>query len=239
MAGKKIKLLLTRTVEDLGIVGDIVKVRPGFARNFLLPQALAEQPTPTKIERLKEAREAALADLAKLRTDRESLVARMKDVAIAIQRSCNDQGILYGSVSQRDISDALIAAGYPVDIRAVRLSQSIRRVGEYHVPIQFEKDLRTDITLKVEPDRAFIEEKEEMEIDDEGELVVKKPEREGRPRRGEKGAAEGAEKNLPRPRPARHRLKPRSVSRRNRRPSRRPESHVSQRRKKSRCASFA
>src|SRR5262245_4616947 len=119
MAGKKIKLLLTKTVENLSIVGDIVKVRPGFARNFLLPQALAEQPTPIKIERLKEAREAALAELAKLRTDRESLVARMKDVAIAIQRSCNDQGILYGSVTQRDISDALIAAGYPVDIRAV------------------------------------------------------------------------------------------------------------------------
>ena len=191
MAGKKVKLLLNKTVENLGIVGDIVKVRPGFARNFLLPQALAESPTPTKIERLKEAREAALAELAKLRKDRESLVERMQNVSIAIQRSCNDQGILYGSVSQRDISDALIAAGYPVDIRAVRLSQSIRRIGEYHVPIQFEKDLRTDVTLKVEPDRAFIEEKEEMEIDDEGELVVKKPERERRGRHEEKPAAEG------------------------------------------------
>ena len=66
MAAKKVKLLLNKSVENLGIVGDIVKVRPGFARNYLLPHALAETPTPTKIERLKEAREAALAELARL-----------------------------------------------------------------------------------------------------------------------------------------------------------------------------
>src|SRR5262245_52516611 len=163
MAAKKVKLLLVKTVENLGIVGDIVKVRPGFARNYLLPHALAEAPTPTKIERLKAAREAALAELAHLRSAREELLGRMKDVAVTIQRSCNDQGVLYGSVSQRDISDALQAAGYDVGIRSVRLNQSIRRVGSYHVPIQFEKDLRTDITLNVEADRAFIEEREEME----------------------------------------------------------------------------
>ena len=155
MAAKKVKLLLTKSVENLGIVGDIVKVRPGFARNFLLPQALAEAPTPTKIERLKDAREAALAELAALRKDREGLLERMQSVSIAIKRSCNDQGHLYGSVSQRDISDALIAAGYAVDVRAVRLSQSIRRVGEYHVPIRLDRDLRTEVTLKVEPDRTL------------------------------------------------------------------------------------
>lgn len=161
MAAKKIKLLLTRSVENLGIVGDIVKVRPGYARNFLLPQALAEDPTPTKIERLKEARETALAELAVLRKEREALLGRMENVVITIKRSCNDQGHLYGSVSQRDISDALIAAGYAVDVRAVRLSQSVRRVGDYHVPIQFDKDLRADITLKVDPDRTLEQEREE------------------------------------------------------------------------------
>lgn len=184
MAGKKIRLLLNKTVENLGIVGDIVKVRPGFARNYLLPQALAEAPTPTKIERLKEARAAAQSELANLRSAREELLGRMKDVAVTIQRSCNDQGILYGSVTQRDISEALQAAGYDVGIRSVRLNQSIRRVGAYHVPIQFEKDLRTDITLNVEADRQFQDEREEMEIDDEGELVEKGAPRDGRGNRG-------------------------------------------------------
>src|SRR5262245_8157002 len=182
MAAKKVKLLLVKTVENLGIVGDIVKVRPGFARNYLLTQALAEAPTPTKIERLKEARAAALAELAQLRSAREELLRRMKAVDIDIKPRCNDQGITYGSVTQRDISEALPAAGYDVGLRSVRMNQNIRRVGSYHVPIQFEKDLRTDITLNVEPDRALEEEREEMEIDEEGELVEKKPRRERRER---------------------------------------------------------
>jgi large subunit ribosomal protein L9 len=191
MAAKKVRLLLNKSVENLGIVGDIVKVRPGFARNYLLPQALAEAPTPTKIERLKSAREAALADLAKLRSAREELLTRMQSVEVSIQRSCNDQGILYGSVTQRDISDALQTAGYDVGVRSVRLAQPIRRIGSYHVPIQFEKDLRTDITLNVEADRQFEEEREEMEIDDEGELVEKRPGRNREGRRGRDRAAEG------------------------------------------------
>jgi large subunit ribosomal protein L9 len=192
MAAKKIKLLLNKSVENLGIVGDIVKVRPGFARNYLLPHALAEAPTPTKIERLKAAREAALSELAHLRSAREELLSRMVNVSVAIQRSCNDQGILYGSVTQRDISDALQAAGYDVGVRSVRLSQPIRRVGSYHVPIQFEKDLRTEITLDVQPDRQFEQEREEMEIDDEGELVERKPRREPRARDDKKVDAEAS-----------------------------------------------
>jgi large subunit ribosomal protein L9 len=185
MAGKKIKLLLTRTVEDLGIVGDIVKVRPGYARNYLLPQALAEDPTPTKIERLKAAREAALAELSVLRKDRESLLGRMENVVITIKRSCNDQGHLYGSVSQRDISEALVAAGYAVDVRAVRLSQSVRRVGEYHVPIQLDKDLRSEVTLKVEPDRSLEEETDKPQGAPAGAAAVGP---DGKPIAGAKGA---------------------------------------------------
>jgi len=177
MAAKKISLLLNRTVENLGIVGDIVKVRPGYARNFLLPHVLAEAPTPSKIERLKEARQTALAELAHIRQSREELVARMNAVTVTIARSCNDQGILYGSVSQRDIADALQAAGYDVGVRSVRLSQSIRRVGEYHVSIQFDKDLRTDVTLKVDADRSLDEEREEIEIHEEGEMVERRPRR--------------------------------------------------------------
>lgn len=194
MAAKKVNLLLNKTVENLGIVGDTVKVRPGFARNYLLPLAIAEAPTPTKIEKLKAAREAALAELASLRAAREQLLERMHAVVITMKRSCNDQGILYGSVSQRDIADALHAAGYDVGIRAVRLTQTIRRVGEYHVPIQFDKDLRTDVTLKIDPDRALDEDKEEVEVDAEGELVEK---RGGRKGKKEEAAAPTAEAEAP------------------------------------------
>ena len=70
MARKSVELLLNRTVENLGIVGDVVKVKPGFARNYLLPHQIAEHPTPEKIEALKEARAKAQAELAKLRSER-------------------------------------------------------------------------------------------------------------------------------------------------------------------------
>ncbi len=144
MARKSVELLLNRTVENLGIVGDVVKVKPGFARNYLLPHQIAEHPTPEKIEALKEARAKAQAELAKLRSEREALVARMEGLTIKLIRSCNDQGALYGAVSQRDIADQLVAEGYGVDTRAVRLSNPIRRIGSYHCLIQFDRDLRAD-----------------------------------------------------------------------------------------------
>jgi large subunit ribosomal protein L9 len=155
MTARKTELLLLENVENLGIVGDIVKVKAGFARNYLYPQRLAERPTPSKIESLKEKRAAAQAELSRLRSEREALLERMKDVSITMVRSCNDQGALYGSVTQRDIADALMEAGYGVDVRAVRLNQSIRRVGTYVVPLQFEKDLRTEVSVQVAADRVL------------------------------------------------------------------------------------
>jgi large subunit ribosomal protein L9 len=154
---RHLELLLLKSVENLGIVGDTVKVRPGFARNFLLPMKLADVPTPSRIEALKEDRAKAQAELSRLRSAREELHARMEDVAVTIQRSCNDQGVLYGSVTQRDIADALQAAGYDVGVRSIRLAQTIRRIGEYHVPIQFERDLRTEVVIKVTADRTLEE----------------------------------------------------------------------------------
>ena len=98
MAQRHIELLLLESVENLGIVGDIVKVKRGYARNYLLPHGIAEFPTPTKIESLKEARAAAQAELSQLRAAREELIGRMEEVTISLVRSCNDRGILYLSL---------------------------------------------------------------------------------------------------------------------------------------------
>ena len=174
MARKNIELLLLHNVEHLGIVGDVVRVRTGYARNYLVPMALAEVPTDERIAELQADRETALAQVKKRRSAREALIARMDDLELTLVRSCNAQGVLYGSVTQRDISDGLIQVGYEgVDTRAVRLHQAIRRIGEYPVAIQFEKDLRTDVMVIVEPDQP-LEEREEMEFDNEGNLIEKR-----------------------------------------------------------------
>lgn len=155
MAARKVELLLNRTIESLGIVGDVVKVKPGFARNYLLPHQYAEAPTPEKIEALKDARAAAQAELSKLRSAREALIARMEGISIKLIRSVNDQGVLYGAVTQRDLSDQLTADGFGVDMRAVRLQNPIRRIGHYSCTIQLDRDLRTEIGIEVLPDRTL------------------------------------------------------------------------------------
>jgi large subunit ribosomal protein L9 len=155
MAQKNVELLLLDTIEHLGIVGDVVKVRPGYARNYLLPMLLAEKPTAEKIESLKEARAAALAKQAQMRADREALIQTLTEMKLVLVRSCNDQGQLYGAVTQRDIADELTAQGHPVDMRAVRLSTPIRRIGAWVCTIQFDRDLKTDIHVHVNPDRAL------------------------------------------------------------------------------------
>jgi len=148
-------VILLERVPKLGQMGDVVKVKPGFARNYLLPHGFAEAPTPEKIEALKDARAAAQAELAKVRAAREALMARMEGVGIKLIRSVNDQGVLYGAVTQRDIADQLVADGFGVEFRAVRLQQTIRRIGHYSCTIQLDRDLKTDISIDVLPDRTL------------------------------------------------------------------------------------
>ena len=174
MASKKnIELLLNETIEHLGIVGDVVTVKPGYARNYLLPLGIAEVPTEEKVEALKELRKTAKAELEALRAQRVETVGKLENITVKLTRSCNDQGVLYGSVTQRDISDALQEGDMMVDERAVRLNQPIRHVGSYSVAIQFEKDLRAEIGIEVIADRALEELDDEMEFDDDGELIEK------------------------------------------------------------------
>ena len=174
MSRRTIELLLNENVENLGIVGDVVKVRTGYARNFLLPMQIAEVPSDERIAELRAERTTALAQVAAQRNDREKLTARMEEVELTLVRSCNDRGGLYGSVTQRDITEALEQVGFGgIEIRAVRLPSSIRRIGTYEIPIQFEADLRVEIRLIVEPDQP-LEERNDMEFDDEGELIEKR-----------------------------------------------------------------
>ncbi len=168
---KRIELLLTKSVENLGLVGDIVKVRMGYARNYLVPMGLAEIPTQEKIDALAEERAVALEAYEQKRSEQTSTIENLEGVVLTLTRSANDQGGLYGSVTQRDIADSLIENGFSVNTRAVRLHQAIRRIGEYPITIQFGSDLKADIEVQILPDRP-LEDRDEMEFDDEGNLII-------------------------------------------------------------------
>ncbi|MEX2219489.1 MAG: 50S ribosomal protein L9 [Phycisphaerales bacterium] len=153
---KNLKLLLTENVDSLGIVGDVVNVRVGYARNFLLPRDMATTPSDEAIAAVAAKRAEAQRELAALRQQREGLVEKMSGAHITLVRSCNELGHLYASITQQEIATALHEAGFPgVRPRDVRLNQSIKRVDNYDVHIKFDTDLDATVKLTVNPDRKL------------------------------------------------------------------------------------
>lgn len=171
---KSIKLLLTENVDNLGIVGDVVNVRIGYARNYLLPRDLATEPSDEILSQLAEKRAQAEKDLAALRAKREELIGKLEGLELTLTRACNDQGHLYGSVTQHDIAESLTELGFPVQGREVRLAQTIKRVDSFDVLVKFDSDLEANVKLYVVADRALDDDREdEMEFDNEGNLIEK------------------------------------------------------------------
>ncbi|MCC6677673.1 MAG: 50S ribosomal protein L9 [Phycisphaerales bacterium] len=152
---KNIELLLTENVEALGIVGDVVKVRTGYARNFLLPRDMATKPSEEKIKELSAKRAEAQRMLAEQRKQREELSQKLEGVEVHLIRSCNDQGILYGAITQQDIATELGKMGHGVKPRDIRLSQVIKRIDTYDIHVKLDSDLDTIIKLWVVADRKL------------------------------------------------------------------------------------
>lgn len=158
------QVLLTETVENLGIIGDVVKVRAGFARNYLLPFQMATNPTEEKIAALAARRAEVEAEMKRLRAITEALFAKVKDAAIEIVRATNEQGHLFGGVSQHDVAQALRNAGFEgIEDRHVRTGEKMVRVGTYFVPLQLAKDLKTEIKITVKSDKLLAAELAEQE----------------------------------------------------------------------------
>jgi len=172
---KSVEVLLLDTVEGLGIVGDVVHVRSGYARNFLLPRELATAPSQELISQLAARRAEAEKQLADQRKARETMVSKLDGIEITLQRSCNDAGLLYGSVTQQDIAEALSSQGLEVRPRDVRLAQTIKRIDSYEVTIRPEADLAATIKVWVVADRDLDlgEERKEIEFDEEGNPIEK------------------------------------------------------------------
>lgn len=149
------KLLLVENVESLGIVGDIVNVRNGYARNFLLPRALATKPSDELIQQLQGKRAEAQKMLAEQRRQREGLAQKLQGVEIKLIRSCNDQGILYAAITQQDVANELNAGGYAVKPRDVRINQVMKRIDTYEVHIKLDSDLDSSVKVHVQADRKL------------------------------------------------------------------------------------
>jgi len=153
---RNVELLLTENIENLGIVGDVVNVKSGYARNYLVPLGYAVKPTDGAKKALAARRAEVERELAALRKELENLLATLEGAEVTLERSCNDQGWLYGSVTQHDIAVALQTAGFNrITERHVRIGAAIKRIDSYEIPIQLDKDLRTEVKLWVVADREL------------------------------------------------------------------------------------
>ena len=188
---RSVRLLLTENVDNLGTVGDIVNVRTGYARNYFLPNGFATEPSEDLVQELATKRADAEKQLAALRSQREAMISKIDGIEITMQRACNDQGQLYGSVTQQDIAEALTHLGFAVKPREVRLAHTIKRLDVFDVSVKFDSDLEAHIKLHVIADREMTEdERDEMEFDNEGNLVEKSKGRRGGGKPAESSAAE-------------------------------------------------
>lgn len=192
---RNVKLLLVETVENLGIVGDVVNVRNGYARNFLLPRALATTPSEEKVKELAAKRAEAQRILAEQRKHREELSEKLQGVEVHLTRSCNDQGILYGAITQQDVATALNEQGFAVKPRDVRIAQTIKRIDAYDVHVKLDSDLDATIKLWVVADRKLdLDRGQPAEAAPAEEAAPAAVEAAEKPRKGRKDDAESPAK---------------------------------------------
>ena len=146
------KLILRQAVANLGRAGDVVNVKPGYARNYLLPQGLAYMASAANLRRIEgEARHREEQERRNyLEANRQA--ARLEDLTISVIARAGDEGQLFGSVTVRDICEKVEESGidFELDRRAVHLSEPIKSVGEHRVPVRFQSGVEVDLLVVVE-----------------------------------------------------------------------------------------
>jgi large subunit ribosomal protein L9 len=143
------KVILTQTIESLGIIGSEADVKPGYARNFLLPQKKAVVATPQNRRRLMLDKAKFELQIAKERKLAEEMAQRLEGVVCRITAKVAEDDRLYGSVTARDVIDSLAAQNITVEKRMLLLSEPIKQLGSFKVPIRVYKGVEPEITVEV------------------------------------------------------------------------------------------
>lgn len=143
------EVILREDVEKLGNRGEVVKVAPGFARNFLIPRRIAVQATEANRKIVAQEREAWLRKEAKLKTEAESLAEMLSKITLTSSQRAGEEGHLFGSVTSKDVADLLEKQGYNIDRRKIQMDENIRQTGEHKVPIRLHRDVTAEVTLNV------------------------------------------------------------------------------------------
>jgi large subunit ribosomal protein L9 len=143
-----IQVVLQQDVEKVGKSGDLIRVRPGFARNYLLPRQLAVPATTAAVHRIEHEKAVALARAEKAKKEAHDLAGGLGALSIKISQKAGEDGRLFGSVTAKDLENALRAQGFAIDRRKIQLGEPIKSVGNYEIQVKLVSDVAA--TLKVE-----------------------------------------------------------------------------------------
>lgn len=143
------KILLREDVEHLGGRGEVVKVKAGYARNFLLPQGMATLATKGNVKQIENERAALLKKAANEKSTAELQAGQMNDLSLVFERKAGDGGTLFGSVTSMDIAEALKAKGYEIDRRKITLKDAIKETGDYSVGVKLHREVSVNIPVTV------------------------------------------------------------------------------------------
>ena len=150
------RILLREDVDDLGARGEIVRVRAGYARNYLLPRKLAVEATSSNVKQIEGERAALLKKEASERTTAEGQAEQVSKLVLEFKRKSGEQGALYGSVTSMDIAEALQERGYEIDRHRLHLREPIKRLGDFRVPLRLHREVSIDLQVKVLPEGEVI-----------------------------------------------------------------------------------
>ena len=143
------EVILREDIEKLGTRGQVVKVAAGYARNFLLPKRLAVAATGSNKKIVEQERQAHLRKEAKLKVDAEDLSKMLTGVSVTITQKAGENDQLFGSVTSKDVAEALAAKNYTIDRRKIVLEDPIRQLGEFKVQVKLHHEVAAEITVVV------------------------------------------------------------------------------------------
>ncbi len=143
------EVILREDVDKLGDRGQIVKVTDGYARNFLLPKRLAVEATPANKKIVEQERQAHLRREAKEKASAQELANMMTGVSVTIAQKAGEQDQLFGSVTTKDIAEALEKQNYHIERRRIHLDEPIKQLGTYAVPVRLHREVTQTITVQV------------------------------------------------------------------------------------------
>lgn len=144
-----VEVLLREDVEHLGRRGEVVRVKAGYARNYLLPRGLAVLATSANVRAIEQEKQLLQRREARERAQAEAVAERLRELVLTFSRRVGDQDLLFGSVTALDIAQALAERGIAVDRRKILLEHPIKYLGEYTIPVKLHREVTAEVKIQV------------------------------------------------------------------------------------------